>query len=70
MKKQIKIEGMSCNHCVNSVKEILEVLTGAQQVEVSLQDKCAFLTGEVTDEIIKEAIDDIGFDVIDISVIG
>lgn len=39
--KIIKIEGMSCEHCANSVKNALEELDGISKVEVSLNNKNA-----------------------------
>lgn len=67
MKKKISVEGMSCGHCVNHVKEALEDL-GAAKVEVSLEKKLAVaeLDESITDEKIKFAIEDAGYDVISI----
>lgn len=66
MKKKILIEGMSCNHCVGHVKNALEGLNGVTSVEVSLQDKCALVETTVSDEILKDAIEDEGYDVVGI----
>ncbi|MBQ1273989.1 MAG: copper ion binding protein [Cellulosilyticum sp.] len=66
MKRRIQIEGMSCNHCVAHVKKALEELDGMSQVEVNLDEKCAIVFGEVSEECIRETIDDAGYDVIDI----
>lgn len=64
MKKKILIEGMSCGHCVNHVKEALNDL-GAKNVEVSLEKKMATaeLKDDVDDKKIKLAIEDAGYDV-------
>lgn len=67
MKRRIEIEGMRCNHCTSSVKEALEALAGVNTVEVRLDEKCAIISGDVSDDVIKEAIDDIGFDVVGIT---
>ena len=68
MVKKISIEGMSCGHCVQHVSEALKEL-GATNVEVSLEKKLA--TAEVaegiTDEKIKLAIEDAGYDVVGIN---
>lgn len=66
MKKKIMIEGMSCGHCTGNVKETLTAFAKGE-VEVSLEGKYAVLETEATDEALKEAIDDIGFDVVEIS---
>ena len=67
MKKKILVEGMSCGHCVKHVTEALKEL-GATEVEVSLERKLATaeLADDVTDEAIKAAIEDAGYDVVGI----
>ncbi len=71
MTKKILIEGMSCGHCVNHVKEALGELNGVTSVDVSLDDKTAVLEGsvDVNDEDIKAAIDDVGYEVVGIEVL-
>ncbi|SHJ92551.1 copper ion binding protein [Clostridium cavendishii DSM 21758] len=71
MKKKILIEGMSCGHCVNHVKEALIELNGVTNVEVDLASKSAIIeaTKDIKDEDIKFAIDDVGYDVINIEAI-
>lgn len=68
MKKTIKINGMNCMHCVKAVKESLGEVKGINKVEVSLENKQAIvnLENEVSNEQIIEAIDDAGFEVIEI----
>ena len=67
MKKKILVEGMSCGHCVNHVSEALKEI-GAKDVEVNLESK--FATAEIGDNIsddaIKVAIEDAGYDVVKI----
>lgn len=66
MKKKISIEGMSCGHCVNHVKGALEDL-GATGIDVSLEKKSATAEiGSKSDEEIKAAIEDAGYDVVGI----
>lgn len=68
MKKKLTIEGMSCQHCVSHVKEALSELNGVTSVEVNLEGKSAVLeaSGEVKDEDIKFAVDDAGYEVVNI----
>lgn len=67
MKKKILIEGMSCNHCVSHVKEALEALEGVSQVDVNLEGKYATIETKVVDNVVlKEAIEEEGYDVISI----
>ncbi|MCQ1536723.1 heavy-metal-associated domain-containing protein [Methanosarcina sp. KYL-1] len=37
----IKIEGMSCKHCVMAVKKAIEAVDGVQKAEVDLEKKQA-----------------------------
>lgn len=68
MKKKILVEGMSCGHCVNHVSEALKEL-GAKDVEVNLERKLATaeISEGITDDAIKLAIEDAGYDVVGIS---
>ncbi len=68
MKKRILIDGMSCEHCVNHVKEALSQLNGVASVDVNLKEKYAILDTniDVKDEDIKLAIDDAGYEAVGI----
>lgn len=67
MRKIISIDGMHCEHCSAAVAEALQALPGVQNVQVSLPDKQAVLeAGSNSDESLRNAIEDIGFDVISI----
>jgi copper chaperone len=69
MAKEIKIfnvEGMSCSHCENAVKKAVGALNGVDSVAVSLIDKkvtVEFDPEKVTIDIIKDTIEDQGYDV-------
>ncbi len=66
--KIIKIQGMTCNHCTAAVESELKSLGELNFLEVSLENNSAkveFKT-DISDETIKNAIEDIGFDVIEI----
>jgi copper chaperone len=65
--KTLNVEGMSCNHCVNSVKKAVGALNGVTNVEVDLKSKTVsieFDSEKVNTEAIKDAIEDQGYDVI------
>ena len=68
MKKKLFIEGMSCGHCVKHVSDALNELTGVNKVEVDLAGKYAVLDAvqEISDEDIRVAIDDAGYEVVKI----
>ena len=68
METIIKIEGMSCEHCVKSVKDAVIAVDGVDSAIVDLKAKTATVVYDpdaCTLEDIKEAIEDQGFDVID-----
>lgn len=68
MTKVIKIEGMSCMHCVKRVDQALKTLDGVTGVNVNLELKQASVDyqGSINDEVIKSVIDDAGYDVLSI----
>ena len=68
MKKTMKIEGMMCEHCEARVKKTLEGLAGVESAEVSHTEGQAIvtLTGEVTDETLKKAVEEQDYKVTDI----
>lgn len=68
MIKTVKIEGMSCSHCTSRVAAALMGLDGVENAEMSLENKIAVLTlsKDVSDDVIRETVDDTGFDVVGI----
>lgn len=68
MRKLVKIKGMTCGHCSARVEKMLKGLEGVTDAVVDLEGENAIinLSAPVSDELIKEAIDDAGYDVIDI----
>lgn len=64
MYKTISIEGMHCQHCSAAVTKALEALSGTSNVTVSLEKGLAQLeAGANSDAALREAIENIGFDV-------
>jgi copper chaperone len=62
----IKVNGMSCGHCVNSIEGSVGKLDGVNSVKVNLAEGTVdveFNTAEVALSKIKETIDDQGYDV-------
>ena len=68
MDKTLKIEGMMCGHCEMHVKKALDALDGVKNTEVSLSSGTAVVTleKEVSDDILKKAVTDQGYQVTDI----
>jgi len=68
MKKKILIEGMTCHNCVHHVSEALKELDGIATVDVNLEGKYAIvdLIDDLSENVIKEAIDEVGYKVVGI----
>lgn len=64
--KKIKIEGMSCNHCVMAVKKALSGIEGVENVEVDLKSGEATFeeTSPVDPEVIRKTVADEGYEVV------
>lgn len=64
MKKTMIIDGMSCEHCSGRVEAALNALDGVT-AKVDLQAKTATveLSKEVSDEVLKKAVTDAGYEV-------
>ena len=55
------IEGMSCNHCKASVEKAIRGLENVENVEIDLGKKEAIVIGSPSDEVVKKAVEDLGF---------
>ena len=67
MKKTVKIEGMMCMHCVKAVEKALTAVEGVTAVNVSLEEKQAVVEGTATDDAVKAAIVEAGYEVTQIA---
>ncbi|EET59539.1 heavy metal-associated domain protein [Marvinbryantia formatexigens DSM 14469] len=67
-RKTVKISGMHCDNCVNSVTNAINKIDGAS-ARVSLSDNLAVVSydREVSEIDIKHAVEDAGFEVVSIS---
>jgi len=66
MEITLKIGGMMCGHCSGRVKKALEAIEGVEGAEVSHEKGTAVVTctETVSAEMLKEAVENQGFDVI------
>ena len=64
MKKTITIKGMMCAHCVSHVEKALTAL--GVQADVDLASGTAVVTGNASDEALKKAVTDAGYEVVEI----
>ena len=64
MKETLKVEGMSCNHCVNSIETSVGELTGVSTVKVDLgnNEVSVEFDNATTLAQIKETIEEQGYD--------
>lgn len=63
VEKEIKIEGMTCNHCVERVRRALYSVEGVSHVEVSLQEGLAKvkMSQELPFHLLKSAVEEWGY---------
>lgn len=63
----IKVEGMVCNGCENRVINALKNISGVEEVVADYKSKTVKVSSksEVSENTIKEKIEDIGFEVIE-----
>ena len=68
MEKTLKIEGMMCGHCEMHTKKALEAIDGVTEASVSHKTGIAVVTlnKDVTDDNLKQAVADQGYEVTDI----
>ena len=68
MKKTLKVEGMMCGHCEARVKKALEALPEVTEAVVSHETGTAIVTlnADVADDVLKKAVEDQDYPVIDI----
>ncbi|WP_419960292.1 copper chaperone CopZ [Psychrobacillus sp. BM2] len=63
----LNVKGMSCGHCVSSVENSVGKLDGVNEVKVHLDSgkvDISFEEDKVSLEVIKETIDDQGYDIV------
>lgn len=68
MKKTMKIQGMMCEHCEMHVKKALSAIEGVEDVVVSHKEGTAVLTlsADVSDDILKQAVEAEGYTVLSV----
>jgi copper ion binding protein len=69
MKMKLKVEGMSCQHCVMATSQALFAVEGVEGVQIRLESKAVEVTGtNLLEDAIKEAIYEAGYDVVEVEV--
>ena len=68
IRKALKVEGMTCQHCVQTVSETVGKMAGIQKVEVNLEQKLVnveFDESKSTIDAISSRIADAGFEIVE-----
>ena len=68
MQKVLNVEGMTCQHCVQTVTEMVGKMIGVEKVEVSLEQKevtIDFDELQTQTEVISAQIIEAGFELIE-----
>lgn len=55
------VEGMTCEHCVQSVTEEVSEVSGVESVDVELASGRLVVSGDPSDEAVREAVADAGY---------
>lgn len=61
MNTQLKIEGMTCGHCVAGVKKALESVPGVEAAEVYLSEGRATVKGKAELNALLSAVEEEGY---------
>jgi len=64
MKLNLKIDGMSCEHCIKSVREALEGVNGVKVLDVKIGSAEVEVENDSVLNEIKEKLDDAGYDLV------
>ncbi|GGO16259.1 copper chaperone [Microbispora rosea subsp. aerata] len=59
--KTYTVQGMTCGHCVSSVKEEVGEIPGVTGVEVDLDSGRLDVSGDVSDDAVRKAVEEAGY---------
>lgn len=60
---KVNIGGMTCGHCKKRVEEAIGNLPRVESVNVNLEGAYADVKGSVSEDAVKTAVEDAGYDV-------
>jgi copper chaperone CopZ len=66
---ELHVEGMSCNHCVSTVTRSVLAVDHAAQVKVDLATNRVRVESKADIDLIKNAVDEAGYPVIEAGVV-
>ena len=58
------VKGMTCQHCVSSVREEVSEIAGVTGVDVDLDSGRLTVTGDASADAVRAAVDEAGYEVI------
>ena len=61
MKLNLNIDGMGCEHCIKSVREVLEGISGVKVIDVKIGSAEVEVENDSVLNEIKEKLDDAGY---------
>ncbi len=62
--REYVVHGMTCDHCVLSVREEVSEVAGVRSVDVELASGRLTIEGDgVSDDAVREAVEDAGYEV-------
>ena len=64
MKLNLKIDGMGCEHCIKSVREALEGISGGKVIDVKIGSAEVEAENDSVLNEIREKLDDAGYDLV------
>ena len=62
--RDFTVSGMTCSHCVLSVREEVSGIAGVRDVDVDLASGRLTVSGDVADEAVRAAVADAGYEVV------
>lgn len=65
---ELKVEGMSCNHCVNAVTRSVQEVDAGARVDVDLAQQTVKVTSSASLDAVKAAVTEAGYPVLSSSV--
>jgi copper chaperone len=64
MTREYLLSGMTCSHCARWVSEEVGALAGVRRVDVELASGRLVVDGDVSDEAVRDAVADAGYEVV------
>ena len=61
--REYGVVGMSCDHCVLSLSEDIGAVAGVERVTVELANGRMVVTGDASEQAIREAVAEAGYEV-------